>query len=30
MPKSPKTEIPAEWDGTERMRPCIDLRSLSA
>ncbi|HDS1043203.1 TPA: ankyrin repeat domain-containing protein [Stenotrophomonas maltophilia] len=22
--------LPAEWDGTERMRPCIDLRSLSA
>ncbi len=22
--------LPAEWDGTERMRPSIDLRSLSA
>ena len=22
--------LPAEWDGTERMRPCIDLRSISA
>ncbi|HYQ25370.1 ankyrin repeat domain-containing protein [Stenotrophomonas sp.] len=22
--------LPAEWDGTERVRPCIDLRSLSA
>ena len=22
--------LPAEWDGTERMRPCIDLRSVSA